>query len=301
MKENKASRILKLLLFLGNKPNSTKKDILEKLQCDERTFFNYLREIREAGFLLKCKSGKYFLDKTNDNVKNFSEIINFSNEEEYLIASAIKSLNINKNKKNKLYKKVNFIYKEETPQSINDRKTKKLKDAAENKNQVIIQGYSNNSQIPQTFQCEVYAFDNELRYCWCYINSIKRNAKLKIEDISRVIISPIKWIYKESHLNIECDILGDYGLKSLKVNIFISGSSVSNLINQYPMTENNINKIEHNLYQLKTFVCRYDTITKFILFNLDDIRQIEPPDLKTYITEWLEETTKTYFKKEHAL
>lgn len=298
MKINKTEKILRLLIFLCKHPNSSKSTILKEIDCDERTFFNYIHDIRKVGFIINCKSGNYSLMKKNQAARCFNQIININNEDSFIVHTAINKLNISESRKSELLN--NFalsLNKTDDNKNLNPI-SNKIKTSQTNKNQVIIRKHKSNLIIPNSFICEIYAYDEKSKYCWLYIPTENSNFKFRVKDIINLSTSPIQWMYPSKHLKIERDLLNSYGVRDKEISIIISREGAIKLIEEFPASKIAIKK--HNNsdnYIFNSCVCEYTNIIPFILKNIEELIEIKNTYLDNEIQKWITEIKLKYLKK----
>lgn len=297
MKINKTEKILRLLLFLGKHPLCMKSLILKELDCDERTFYNYLHDLREVGFIVKCKSGHYTIAKNNEAAKCFNQLMNTNSEDTLIIHSAINKLNINENKKAEILS--HFALNINNSELVNNTPIiKKTIHCQENRNQAIIKKHKSNLSIPKSFICEIYFHDDKQIHCWMYVPTENKNYKIKIEDIISISISPIQWMFSTKHLKIEKDIFGSYGVKNKTIIISLDAQGAKMLIENTPSSKIFIKNEENsNIYSFVYVACDYLPICSFILIKMQHIIEINGLELNLYIKNWIEKISLKFDEK----
>jgi len=303
MKNTKTEKILRLLLFLCRQPECTKSTILNSIECDERTFFNYIHDIRKVGFVVKCKTGRYSIVKKNDAYRAFQQILNISIEESFHIDAAIQKLHLDENmKKDLLVRLAGTLQSSEQLLPPNSSVQKNIKRAILEKKQLIVREHCLQGDYPKSFIIEAYSMDNNNEYCWAYIATMNKNIKFKIEDIKSVSLSPIQCLYTPKHLKIENDVLGNYGVLNYDVSIYLTEQGAKKLVKKYPVTKIFIKKDnDSNIYHFATKLCKYDSIISFILFNPKLIISVNNPQLIDGIQEWLSKTTKRFTHSKNVI
>jgi predicted DNA-binding transcriptional regulator YafY len=88
----------------------TVEEIADRLFITPRSVYRYIDTFREAGFVIKKKDGCIRLDKSSPYFKDISELIHFTEEEAYILKSAIESIDENNILKQNLKKKLYTVY-----------------------------------------------------------------------------------------------------------------------------------------------------------------------------------------------
>jgi hypothetical protein len=296
MKNNKTENTLKLLIFLSKHPNITKLSIMKEIGCDERTFYNYLHTIREVGFVVNCKTGRYTLIKKNEAANALRQMLNIKNEDYIMLHSLISKLNIREDKKHQILIRLSDSYSISTFENDNNPDIfNKISNSIQEKRNLLVRRHRSKIGLPEHFIAEIYKTDNKADYCWLYIPTEGKNYKLRISDIETINESPIHWMFSSKHLKIEQDIFGNYGELSHKISINITKEGAQKLISTYPLAKIFIKKEEClNNYLLDVNASNYSSIVSFILFNRELIININELDLVEYLHNWLDKRNKEF-------
>jgi len=111
MDQPKIERLLRLMKMLTGNVNYTISDLSNKLGMSERTMYRYIDTFREAGFIIKKQGDVFRLDKSSPYFKDISQLIHFTEEEAYILKSAIESIDESNLLKQSLKKKLYNILK----------------------------------------------------------------------------------------------------------------------------------------------------------------------------------------------
>lgn len=87
--ETKTHRILRLILFLSNSYPKTKDDCNSFLGIKDTAFYSYCNVLKETGFDLHQKDGKYWIDYPDQDFQVLRNVLHFSEEETYLLSRSI--------------------------------------------------------------------------------------------------------------------------------------------------------------------------------------------------------------------
>ena len=106
MDQPKLERLLRLMKLLTANNTHSVEEIADKLSISPRSVYRYIDTFREAGFVVKKSGNCIKLDKSSPYFKDISELIHFTEEEAYILKSAIESIDENNVLKQNLKKKL---------------------------------------------------------------------------------------------------------------------------------------------------------------------------------------------------
>ena len=95
MDQPKLERLLRLMKMLTANNSLTIDEIASKLDISSRSVYRYIDTFRDAGFVIKKTNNCPKLDKSSPYFKEISELIHFTEEEAYILKSAIESIDEN--------------------------------------------------------------------------------------------------------------------------------------------------------------------------------------------------------------
>jgi len=110
MDQPKLERLLRLMKMLTANNSLTVDEIADKLGISSRSVYRYIDTFREAGFVIKKSNNCPKLDKSSPYFKDISRLIHFTEEEAYILKSAIESIDENNLLKQNLKKKLYTVY-----------------------------------------------------------------------------------------------------------------------------------------------------------------------------------------------
>ncbi|GHT31933.1 transcriptional regulator [Bacteroidia bacterium] len=289
MDQPKIERLLRLMKMLTGNVSYTVADLSDKLDMSVRTIYRYIDTFREAGFLIKKQNDVIRLDKNSPYFKDISQLIHFTEEEAYILKSAIESIDENNLLKQNLKKKLYTVYDykilaQTVVHNKNTRNVNQLIEAIENKQQVLLCNYSSaNSKSIRDRKVEVFAFTTNYVQLWAYDVEEQKNKLFKIDRIESIQILPKKWQHEPEHKAGYIDIFRISSFERLPVKLRLGLRSASLLTEEYPLAAQCLTKISDNEYLLETEVCSYEGVGRFVIGLLSDIEIIDSPELKEFI------------------
>ena len=284
-----ALKVIKLLLLLSGVKAFTKKEIQDRLKITERSFYRYMNTLKEAGFIINNENGYYSMAKKSINFKEISSLLHFSGEEAYILNEAIHSIDASTTQKQNLISKlsalydtdriaVSFVKKEEST------KIKPIIDAIKKQKQIRLINYqSSGSGKISSRIVEPFEFTPNYIALWAYEPISGKNKLFKISRIQKVELTDKAWQYKAKHKADLLDCFRIGGKKKIPVKFKMSLLAKNLLIEEYPLSEPYIDKINDNLYSFNGWVSSYQGIGRFILGLPEEIYDLQNTDLKEFI------------------
>ena len=293
MDQPKIERLLRIMMMLTGNITYTIPQLAKRLHTSERTIYRYIETFREAGFLI-YREGDYFrIDKESKYLKDISDLIHFSEEEAYILKSAIENIDETNLIKQNLKKKLASVYNykmlaEVTTHPKNKNNVEKLAEAIKNHQQIILNNYqSANSNSVQDRLVEPFKFTTNLVQVWCFEPASQTNKLFNIARIGAITLTDEPWHYEAEHNAGYMDIFRIASNKKLPVKLSLSLRAANLLIEEYPLAELYMSETEKNRWLLATDVCSYEGVGRFVLGLYDDIDLIDSPKFQTYLNKRL--------------
>lgn len=291
MDQPKLSRLLRLMKLLTANNSLNVDEIAAKLSISQRSVYRYIDTFREAGFVIKKVDNFIKLDKSSPYFKDISQLIHFTEEEAFILKSAIENIDENnllkQNLKKKLYTVYNYnILAETVVSGKNGKNVQQLVEAIENKRSVILHNYSSahGNDIRDRF-VEAYAFTTNYVQVWCYCPEEDTNKLFKISRIGSVEMLAENWKYEEKHKAGIIDIFRMNSSEIMRVKLKLGMRSANLLMEEFPLSIKKLNKLTNNEWILDTEVCSYYGVGRFVMGLLEDIEIIDSPEFLSYIQE----------------
>ena len=293
MDQPKLERLLRLMKMLTANNSLTVDEIADKLVISSRSVYRYIDTFREAGFVIKKTNNCPKLDKSSPYFKDISELIHFTEEEAYILKSAIENIDENnllkQNLKKKLYTVYNYnILAETIVSGKNGRNVGQLVQAIENKKRVVLKNYSSaHGNDIRDREVEAYAFTTNYVQVWCYCPEENKNKLFKISRIGSVEILPEAWQYEVNHQSGYIDVFRMNSNETKPVKLKLGLRAANLLTEEFPLASKYLNKLSDNEWIFESEVCSYDGVGRFVMGLLDDIEIIETPELQKHISTHL--------------
>jgi predicted DNA-binding transcriptional regulator YafY len=159
----------------------------------------------------------------------------------------------------------------------------------ENKQQVVLGNYSSaHSKTIRNRVVEPFAFTTNYIQLWAYDVEEKKNKQFKIIRIENVELLPQMWQHAAKHEKGFMDIFRISSFEQLPVKLKLNLRAASLLMEEYPLSEQYLTKVDDNEWILESKVASYEGIGRFIMGLLQDIEIIESEKLKEFIRKRLE-------------
>ena len=298
MDQPKIERLLRLMKLLTGNASYTVADLSDRLDMSVRTIYRYIDTFREAGFIVKKRGDVFRLDKSSPYFKDISQLIHFTEEEAYILKSAIESIDesnlLKQNLKKKLYTVYDYkILADTVVHSKDATNVNRLIEAIENKKQVRLCNYSSaNSKTISDRIVEPFAFTTNYIQMWVYDVKEKQNKLFKIQRIEKVEILSETWKNEDKHESGYIDIFRISSFEQIPVKLKLNIRSANLLVEEYPLSEQYLTKVNDNEWILETNVCSLEGVGRFVMGLLDDIEILKSKELKDFIRKKLKSGEK---------
>lgn len=299
MEQPKIERLLRLMKMLTANVEYSVDDIAERLDMSRRTIYRYIETFREAGFVIK-KSGDCFrLDKSSPHFKDISQLVHFTEEEAVILRRAIESIDETNLLKHNLKRKLYSVYDSKTladtiVKGQNSGNVHSLIEAIQSRKQVILHNYHSSSSVRNRV-VEPFAFTTNYINIWCLDTENNRPKIFKTARIERVEITQTDFQHEDKHKEGFMDIfrmISTSDTELIPIKLKLGRLSSSLILEEYPLSEKYISQIDNSHWLLDTKVANLQGVGRFVVGLLDDIEIVESPELKEYITNYINQ----YFK-----
>lgn len=289
--DNKSFRLLRLLFFLSGSYPKTRKECTDFLDIRDSAFFNYCNEIKNIGFNLLQKEGKYWVEAEDKPTQMLANLLHFSEEEAYILAKSIDAIEGHtipaRRLKQKLVaflnldKAVEAYLKKEKQEMVSE-----LNNAIRNKKQVLLVNYaSGNSQTVRNRRVEPFEFKDDFNLVWAFDIDIKKNRQFKICRIEDVYQTPFSWEFERLHHSEPVDVFRNTGELNKHVEFELNLRARNLLTEEYPLAEKYITEVASNRFLFNAPVAKYEGPGRFVLGVAEDIRLIGNEGFVSFLKE----------------
>ena len=291
MDQPKLNRQLRLMMILTGNCTLSIAQIAERFDTTERTIYRYIETFREAGFVIKKANGFHRIDKSSPYFKDISSLVHFTEEEAYILKTAIESIDennlIKQNLKKKLYTVYDYkILAETVVKGKNSININHLTQAIDERRQVILKGYSSaNSNKVSNRRVEPFRFTTNYIQLWAFEPQSGRNKLYKISRIGSVELLPEDWQNSDKHTEGRIDIFRISSNQHLPIKLKLGLRAANLLKEEYPLSEKYLTPSNDNCWLLETEVCSYEGIGRFAAGLMDDIKSMEPAELRAFMEQ----------------
>jgi len=289
--DTKAQRVLRLILFLSNGYPRTKEECNEFLDIRDTAFYSYCNLVKETGFDLRQKNGRYWIDCSVPDSRVLWNILHFSEEELFLLSRSIDVLEcgsaISAGLRSKL---VSFLNHDKAIENyIIKKKSDKiltLQKAINSRKQVLLLNYSSgNSGTVRNRLAEPFEFKDDFNLVWAFDVDLKQNRQFMVSRAEDVAETPFYWEFEHLHRSKPVDIFRNTGDLDKEIDIVLNVRARNLLIEEYPLSSRYIERKSENRFRLKVMVTKYEGPGRFVLGLSDDIEVVGGEGFKYYITK----------------
>jgi len=290
-------RMIETLLLLGNTFGKSMDELTQKFNVSKRTIERYISSFRKIGFEVETiKSDKtyYKIKKQNNYKGNISELLHFTEEEALILHNAINSVDNKNVLKENLLRKLYALYKDKRIKDLNydtqcSQNISKINTAIKEKKQIILKNYeSANTGTIKDRNVEPIEFTKGYLNVWCYDLDDNTNKIFKTKRINKVRILKLFQKFESQHKPGITDIFNISTNKKILTKLELSLRAKNLLIEEYPLAQNYITKLNDNKYLLNTQIANYTGVGRFVMGLIDEIKILEPYELKKYIENKIE-------------
>ena len=294
--ETKTHRTLRLILFLSNSYSKSKKECIDFLEIKSTAFYNYCNLLKDIGFDLRQKDGKYWIDYQEKEQQIIGNLFHFTEEETYLLSKSIDSLEENPSCAVKLKQKlVSFLNHDKAIEAYIQKEksviTQALVKAQKTKKQILLINYSSgNSQTVKNRMVEPFEFKDDFNFVWAFDTELQRNRQFKICRIQNVLETPLPWEYEYSHRSLPVDIFRNTGELDKQVEFRLNLRARNLLAEEYPLAAKHLMPTTRNKFVFKAPVAKYEGPGRFVLGIAEDIQLVGDEGFREFIKQKIKKT-----------
>jgi predicted DNA-binding transcriptional regulator YafY len=287
--DTKTHRILRFILFLSNSYPKSKDECIAFLGIGDTAFYSYCNTLKETGFDLHQKDGKYWLEYTDQDFQVLRNVFHFSEEEAYLLSRAIDAIEVKQADALRLKQKLTAFLNQDKVIESYIRKEKSdivcsLRKAQKQRKQILLVNYaSGNSQTVKNRMVEPFEFKDDFNLVWAFDTMLKQNRQFKVCRIEDVQETLIPWRNEQFHHSKPVDVFRNTGDLNKQIELRMNLKARNLLIEEYPLSERHLERIENNQYRLTLQVAKYEGPGRFVMGLIDDIQIVGDDGFRNYL------------------
>lgn len=298
MELDKFDRQLRLLLMLTQHRNLTVDDVSRQLSMSRRSIYRYIDSYKQMGFIVVKEGPRYHIDPESPFFKQITSLIHFTEDEAMTINQVLNSVYDNSPQVRHLREKLSSLYdyKVLSKHGVDEHIAQNLAalfEAVKTERMVVLRDYASpNSAQTSDRIVEPYLFVSENSEVRCYEIKTGQNKTFKLSRIRKVEPLDLLWSHKNEHAEYFTDLFHFSGEERFPVTLILGQLSMSLLVEEYPGASAMLKKQDDGRFLLKTEVCSYKGIGRFVMGLIDDIEIVDSPDFVEYLRGKVEDLTQ---------
>lgn len=279
------------IMMLLIKGEYTIKEISVHTGINNRSVYRYMDTLKETGFVFRKEGTRYSMEQTPKEIKDISDLLYFNEEEQYLLYSAIESIQTATQLKSALKKKLYGIYnnnilpKPVIADTYGDNFYKLVQAIQQHKTVTLVQYMSSHSNTVANREVEPYAFGANNNEVWCLDTHDLRVKTFLVSRMKQVKISTRNWKHEHLHVNMHTDIFRMSSPESIPITLHMSMRAANLLKEEYPLAEKYLTPLPDHKYELRTYVCNMNGVGRFVMGLLQEIHIVHTPELERYVQD----------------
>ncbi len=271
MDQPKIERVLRLMMLLMGNRDYTVDELADVLDTSYRSIYRYIDTLKSVGFVVTKKGGNVFkLAKIDDKYADISNLVHFTEEEAFVVDRMINALDDGNVLKRNLHKKLASVYScsgvvDCIVKGKNAENVHRVIEAMEKKRQVRLVNYaSSHSGVVRDRWVEPFGFTTDYNQIWCYDLEDGRNKLFKTVRVESVEVMKEGWSCENEHRKGFVDIFRYSGYDRYGVKIELDVRARNVMLENYPLSERYITKVDDGLWLLETEVCEMWYVEEFV-------------------------------------
>ncbi len=296
--QQKILRVFRLINYLKSKPGYTVLQLAQKLEVSRRSMFRYFNLLEELGFDIDYDmDGRYFIASDFGDMEH----VTFDVNESILIREALTVVSENNLLKGDILKKLSFYSEQnQVANSIlevgNNKKVQVFDQAIKMKKRVVLLSYhSLHSGGISDRVLEPFSISDNYEYIHAIdIRSPELKKKFKLSRMDQVELLEDEQRYTIGEESISIDAFGFSGEQLITLELHLNLRSVILLREQYPNLRAFIKLLDKDsdTYHLQVDIYNLEPVKRFILSQLDEVKIIQPEQLREDIFDFIEKYRK---------
>ena len=299
MDQTKIVKILRLMKLLTGNVSRTIDQLAVEMGITSRTIYRYIDDIREAGFVVNKLYGNVFaMGKVTRGLSDFNRLIYFTEEEAYITAKLIESIDNNNALKRDLQRKLVSVYDSTSianyiDNSANAANVEALADAINHKKQVVLKQYeSAHSNEAKDRLVEPIEFTTNMIDVWAFDVDNGDNRMFKVMRIHDVEVTDTNWAFQSKHNIPKPDVFRMTGPLDEPIELQLNTRAKSLLLEEFPLAEKDLHR-EEGKWILTTTIHSLEGAGRFVIGLAADVKIVDGDELKEYVKNY----AKKYIQK----
>ena len=278
--------------------NLTVDDVSRQLSMSRRSIYRYIDSFKQMGFIVVKEGPRYHIDPESPFFKQITSYIHFTEDEAMTINQVLNSVYDNSPQVRHLREKLSSLYdyKVLSKHGVDEHIAQNLAalfEAVKTERMVVLRDYASpNSAQTSDRIVEPYLFVSENSEVRCYEIKTGQNKTFKLSRIRKVEPLDLLWSHKSEHAEFFTDLFHFSGEERFPVTLILGQLSMSLLVEEYPGASALLKQQEDGRFLLKTEVCSYKGIGRFVMGLIDDIEIVDSPDFVEYLRGKVEDLTQ---------
>ena len=291
---------LRLLLILTQNRGITTDELCERLQMSRRTLFRYLETLRNMGFGIRLHNDCYSIDPASPFFNQLTGRIHFSEDEAVTLQRVLNSVTDKSPEVRHLRDKLATIYDARiiASHNIDEQVAQNISHIyqaiRERRICVLVNYTSGNSRktsdrIVEPFQ--LLSGNTEVR---CFELSSQTNKTFKIARAQSIKLLDLTWSNQKQHKQVSRDIFHFSSEDRYPICLRLGKLATNLLLEEFPESIAELERYDDGTSRLKTEVCNFIGVGRFVIGLADDIEVEESEEFKTYLKKIIENLTQKF-------
>jgi len=285
----KFKRMLKILLSMAGPRNYSKEELSLRNNLSVKTIGRYLDTFESVGFAIEKTKYRYRIISYPPPFKQLSDLLYFTEEEAYILTTAIHSIDETNLLKQHLAEKLYALYHfgkvaETIVNKAHSKTVSLLHGAIENKQQVLLRSYrSAHGDMVRDRLVEPFEFTANFISIWAFDPESRKNKLFKTARIGKVSLTGKPAEYTDLHRSAPMDVFRISSEKTIPVVLELNLRAFNLLTEEYPLSAKYIEQKEDNLWLFSAHVCGYEGVGRFVMGLPGNVKILQPRGLKEYV------------------
>jgi len=301
MDQPKIERVLRLMALMSGRVEYTVDQLAARLDTSYRSIYRYIDTFRACGFSVeKVRPNVYRLTMLSSRYPNLDKLVQFSEEEAYLVNHLIDRLDPTNALKSGLQRKLAAIYSstsiaEFIDKGSNAASIETLSRAIREKKAVRLLKYeSGHSGQVRDRRVEPFGFTTNFIDVWAFDLEDGRNKIFKISRMEEVEVQEdSSWTHEAEHERQGMDVFRMAGPEAFRVRLRLSMKAKNLLVEEYPLAERDLSA-EDDAWILDTGICAAAGVGRFVAGLAGEIEILDGEPLRAWLRDYLADFSKKF-------